>query len=245
MNLLEHDRSTLTVQQWNDLSNISHCYDEYHSLCLAEQTINEQNKLPLKRRFKSTTIADIMQIFASNVERLYTKNGDFLSLSPSNRSILIRRTMLAVASLSCCFLANTSQLLSNSAFYQTMESIYGSTSSHYGQLTAERLDRDIVFVKLIMALMIFSTFDFVNDSQRSNPSCSFDVKSITKIQDRYTELTWRYLIHRYDYQRAVQCFSNLIRSIFTLHLSLASVETAQYYQMIDHLVQKTETSLRL
>lgn len=184
-----------------------------------------------------------MQIFASNVQHLYTKNADFLSLPASTRSILIRRTMLAVASLSCCFLANTSQLLSNAAFFQTMALTYGSTSSHYGQLTAERLDRDVIFVKLILSLMIFSTFDYSMDFSKDDQTGFLDVKSLVHIQDRYVELTWRYLVHRYDEQRAVQCFSNLVRSLFTLQSSLACVEAEQYYRMIDYLVQQTETSL--
>ena len=244
-NLLARDLSTLTVDQWNYIFNITHCYEEYHSLSFAHQTIDEQQKLPLKRRFKGNTIEQIMQSFASNVQHLYTKNADFLSLPSSTRSALLRRTMLPVASLSCCFLAQTSQLLSNSAFFQTMEVTYGSASSRHCQLTAERLDRDVVFVKLIMSLLIFSTFDCSTDPARDQHIDLVDVKSIIQQQDRYIELTWRYLIHRYDDQQAVRCFSNLLRALFTMQSSLTSIESERYSQMIDHLVQQTQTSLNL
>ena len=244
-NLLDRDRSTLTIEQWNHLSNITHCYDEYHSLSFAQQTVDEQQKLPLKRRFKGNTVEQLVQIFATNVQHLYTKNEDFLSLSPSIQSVLLRRTMLPVASLSCCFLAQTSKLLSNSAFLQTIQLTYGSTSAHYGQLAAERLDRDVVFIKLIMALLIFSTFDCSTDPARGQHIDFVGVQSIVRQQDRYIALTWRYLIHRYDDQQAVRCFSNLLRALFTMQSSLASVEGEQYSQMIGHLVQQTQTSLNL
>ena len=126
-----------------------------------------------------------------------------------------------------------------------MESTYGSTSSHYGQLTAERLDRDVVFVKLLLSLLIFSSFDFSTDSRTDPLTDRFDAKSTIDLQDRYIELTWRYLVHRYDDAQAVRCFSNLIRALFTMQFSLASVENEQYSQMIDHLVQQTEASLNL
>ena len=242
-NLLDRDQSTLTVAQWNHLSNITHCYDEYHSLSFAQQIIDEQHKLPLKRRFKGNIMETITQTFATNVQHLYTKNDDFISLSSSDRSTLLRRTMLSVASFSCCFLAQTSQLLSNSAFFQTMEATYGSESSHYGQLTAERLDRDVVFVKLIMALLIFSTFDCSTDRAGDQQSDPIDSRSIVDLQNRYVELTWRYLVHRYDDQQAVRCFSNLLRVLFTMQSSLASIEDEQYSRMIDHLVQQTQTLL--
>ena len=238
MNLLERDQSNLSVNQWNQLSNIIHCYDEYRSLCFAHQFFDDQQKLPFKRRFRMGTIEEMMQIFASNVQYFYTKNVDFLSLSSSNRSILLRRTMVSVASLSCCFLAYTSQLLSNTIFSQKMESTYGEVSSHYGLLTAQRLDRDIISVKLIMALMIFSTFDCSTSSSKNN--YLEETTTILKIQDQYIELTWRYLLYRYDHQRAVLCFSNLIRALFSLHYSLSSIEVGHYNEMIDSLVQQTE-----
>ena len=244
-NLLARDLSTLTVDQWNYIFNITHCYEEYHSLSFAHQTIDEQQKLPLKRRFKGHLVEQIMQSFASNVQPLYTKNADFLALSSSTRSALLRRTMSPVASLSCCFLVHTSQLLSNSPFYQMMECTYGSTSSNYVRRTAERLDRDVVFVKLIMSLLIFSTFDWFPDPSRDHSMDLSDAKTIVNLQNRYIELMWKYLIHRDDDQRAVRCFSNLLRALFTMQSSLASIEGEQYLRMIDHLVQQTEKSFNL
>ncbi|CAF4328386.1 unnamed protein product, partial [Rotaria sordida] len=48
LNLLRSDHSTLTIDQWNLISNLSHCYDEYGGILLGEHYIREQNLLPLK-----------------------------------------------------------------------------------------------------------------------------------------------------------------------------------------------------
>ena len=93
-----------------------------------------------------------------------------------------------------------------------MECTYGSTSANYIRRTAERLDRDVVFVKLLMSLLIFSTFDWFPDPSRDHSMDLSDAKTIVNLQNRYIELMWRYLVHRDDDQRAVRCFSNLLRA---------------------------------
>lgn len=92
-----------------------------------------------------------------------------------------------------------------------------------------------------MALMIFSVFGCSFDPSQSSFNDTLDAKGIRTIQDQYTELAWRYLLHRYDHQQAVHCFSNPIRVLCPLHQSFTSVEDNGHYQMVDSLVQQTES----
>ncbi|CAF3960500.1 unnamed protein product, partial [Rotaria sordida] len=52
LNLLELNRSILSMDQWNLLSNLVNCFDENSGYAFVERFIVEQNRLPLKLRFK-------------------------------------------------------------------------------------------------------------------------------------------------------------------------------------------------
>ncbi|CAF5054902.1 unnamed protein product [Rotaria sp. Silwood1] len=61
-NLLQSDQSTITLDQWNLLSNLVHCFDENSGYTLVESFIEEQNRLPLKLRFKYSLVYDFFYI---------------------------------------------------------------------------------------------------------------------------------------------------------------------------------------
>ncbi|CAF5191264.1 unnamed protein product, partial [Rotaria sp. Silwood1] len=62
LNLLQSDQSTLTVDQWNLISNLSHCYNEHSGLSIGENFMCQQNKLPLKLRFKSAPVIEFLRM---------------------------------------------------------------------------------------------------------------------------------------------------------------------------------------
>jgi hypothetical protein len=111
--------------------------------------------------------------------------------------------------------------------------------------TGDQLDSDIIFVKLVLTIIVFSTFDYI--CYTDVPPVTFkDIKGVLRIQNMYVELTWRYLLYKYDHDRAVMCFSNLIRCLFTLNNAIvAAAEIQQYKDLISSLATKTREVLSL
>ena len=84
---------------------------------------------------------------------------------------------------------------------------------------------------------MFSSFGCIHNTYQDSTHTK-DIKVILRIQDKYIELAWRYLVYRYGEQRAVLYF-------FLLHNSIgAPVKIEEYNTMIDSIVQQTEASLR-
>lgn len=67
LNLLRADQSTLSVDQWNQISNIVHCFDDYCGFSFVESFVKEQDTLPLKIRFKYTSVSDFFTSVMTSV----------------------------------------------------------------------------------------------------------------------------------------------------------------------------------
>jgi len=243
LNLLRNDSSTLTIDEWNLLSNISHCYDGHSGISASEHFLQKQNELPLKMRFKTASVAEFLTSIVSEGQVLYERNADFTSICPHDRSLLLRNTVKYVAAIGSCLIARYTRILDNPAFYESAETIYGSSTLANSNRALDLLDCDDLFVKLILALLTFSTFDQTYYTNNASDNLR-DVKAILRIQYIYIDLAWRYLIYKCGHERAVIRFSNLIRCLFSLNNSLIeAVQHKQYMDMIDSLIKQTEEKL--
>ena len=244
MDLLQSDSSLLTIDQWTLLSNLLHCYDEHSHFSAAQHYLLEQNQLPPKIRFRWSSVRDILSSLVAGAQQLFEKNKDFLSLSSHDRSLVLQQSIQYTGALGAAIIVQKLQLICCSLFCRAAEGIYGVDAFNDGAQAGSRLDCDVGFVKLALAILMFSSFDHLH---YTNPESSNlkDVKAILRIQDNYVELAWRYLIYKYDHQRAVLCFSNMIRCFFLLHKGVVAVSIVEEYNtMINTLVQQTEASLR-
>ncbi len=240
MNLLQSDQTTLSIDEWNLVWNLTDCYNEYRGFLLAERFIREQNELPPKMRFKLASIAEFSTSVTGVGQLFYEKNVEFTSLCSHDRSILLHKTMKYVSGLGTCFIMRHTRLLDDPAFYKSAEFIYGSTTVANITRAIDQLNFDGTFFKLVLALLTFSTFDYINYTNKA-PVNLINIKVVLCIQDMYTELAWRYLLYRYDHEQAVICFSNLIKCLFSLNNAIVGVsECKQYTDMIDSIVKKTE-----
>lgn len=240
LNLLRSDQSRLTIDQWTLLSNLVHCYDEYSGFSIAQRFIRQQNELPPKMRFKLAALSEYLTSMLCTGQLLYERNADFISLCSHDRSILLHNTMKYVSGLGSCIITRHIRVLDDPAMYKSIESMYGSTALANGIRAVDQLDSDTIFIKLALALLAFSTFNYTYYTN-TPPNNLINVKAILYIQDTYTELIWRYLVYKYNHQRAVLCFSNLTRCIFLINNSLIEMHRVKQYQdIIDSIVKQTE-----
>jgi hypothetical protein len=196
-------------------------------------------------RFKLAAVNEFYTSFLSGGQLLYEKNADVISLCSHDRSILLRNTIKYVAGLGTCLISRYTRLLDNTALYKSSEAIYGSATLANTIRVIDQLDFDSTFIKLVLALLVFSTFHYIYYTNMA-PDNLINIKAVLVIQDMYTELAWRYLLYKYDHERAVICFSNLLKCLFLLNDAIVeAVECKQYRDMIDSLVEQTEETLKL
>ncbi|CAF5126397.1 unnamed protein product, partial [Rotaria sp. Silwood1] len=104
-------------------------------------------------------------------------------------------------------------LLNQSGFYDAIESFIPPRVIPFAKRMATRLDMDMIIMKLFLAILSFSTFNSTTYSNISPMNLS-NHQQLLDIQNKYIELTWRYLLYKYNFQRAVILFSDLIRCFF-------------------------------
>ncbi|CAF4974836.1 unnamed protein product, partial [Rotaria sp. Silwood1] len=222
LNLLRSDQSTLTIEQWNLISNLLNCFNEHSGLSKSERYIFEQNKLPLKYRFKSTSIINLYQVLLDDNQSLYINNRDFRSLSIEDRSIILHNTIVHIGNLSSNFILYKIGLLNQSVFYDAIESFIPPR---------------------VIPILSFSTFNSTTYSNISPMNLS-NHQQLLDIQNKYIELTWRYLLYKYNFQQAVILFSDLIRCFFvSFDVFIHGYETDWVIETYDSLVLKSEQNL--
>ncbi|CAF1441492.1 unnamed protein product [Rotaria sordida] len=245
LNLLRSDISTLTVDQWNHLSNLVHCFDEHTEHSFIEHFIHEQSALPPKFRFKYASVRNFFTSMMSKVQLVFEKNRDIFSLSLHDRSTLLRSTVEYTTSIGGAVILRQAHLFDNPAFFKSAELIFRPSAVALTKQTIDQLDPDITFIKIIFAVVAFLISNYTVYTSTA-PTNLTDAKKILRIQDIYTDLVWRYLIYKYNDHDAILCFSNFIRCLFLINDSVVEAHEAQQYtDIIDSVVEATQQKLTL
>jgi len=147
----------MTADQWNLLSNLDHCFNEYIGYSFVEHYIRDQNALHPKLRFKYSSVRDYFTSVKSKIQLGLEKNRDFLSLSLNDHSTLLRTIVEHTTGLGGMFISRQYGLFDYLSFYNSAEIIFGPVSTAYGVRVINLLDPDNIFIKLIIAILSFYT----------------------------------------------------------------------------------------
>ncbi len=230
----------MDINQWNLISNLIHCYEEHNSLVYVEQFINEQTSLPIKLRYKASSFNALSELILSGIERFFKMNNDFVSLCSDDRSILLRCAMENAGSFGSILVLRESQLFNHSDIVKSIETIYGSIVLNHTKRLLDQVDRDITFVKLGISMFVFSTMNCANYTNIGLKNFQ-NIKDILRIQDIYAEVTWKYLLYKYDHRQSVKCFINFIRCLLIVNKAIIEVHQAEHYKrMVENLIEKMD-----
>lgn len=179
----------------------------------------------------------------SNLQLVFEKNGDFLSLPQNDRAILLRATVEYNTSLGGMFTARQYKFFDSIPFQKSFEMIFQPAAVALSKAIVNQLDMDDTFVKLILAIVAFSTINYTTYKENS-PLNMICTKIILNIQDKYTDLTWRYLTYKYGHQQAVSRFSNILRCLFAvIQAIVVARESPTFVEILDSVIEKTEQTL--
>ncbi|CAF4140081.1 unnamed protein product, partial [Rotaria sordida] len=199
---LESDQSILTLNQWNLIANLVHCFDQHNGYVFVEDFLEEQNRLPVKLRFKYPSVCNFFTSMKRKIQFIFERNVDFLSLSDYDRAILLRTTVEYTSNVASMFILCQYKLCDYPLFYKSTEMIFKSSAAKFTRRIIDQLDPDNTFIKLILSILAFSTTNYTV-YKKNMPINLTNIKGILSIQDMYTDLTWRYLLYRYGHHQAV------------------------------------------
>jgi hypothetical protein len=221
----------LNVDQRNLLLNLNQYYKEYNILSYIQQFIQEQIHLPIKLRYKIASLNPLFQSILNGIELFFKLNHNFLSLYSYDHSNLLRYTMENAGNITLALILREIPLFD---YLDLTESILINITKHL----SNEIARDITFIQLGIVMFIFSTTNHTNYSD-NNFVYLKNIKDILRIQDLYAEITWKYLIYKYDHTQAVICFIYLIKSFLMINRAIIKIhQSEQYQQIIENLNQQ-------
>ena len=231
LNLLRSDPSELTYDQWNLISNLVHCYEEHSVLLYIRNYIQEQTTLPIKMRCKTAAIDKLFESILCGVGLFFKSNQDFLSLCSHDRPILLRSAMENAGTCGSILVYREVQLSDQPDMPQSIETIYGTIVKNLSKYLLDEVDRDMTFVKLGLAMFAFSTTNYscystIGFDQLTN------IKDILRIQNMYAEVTWKYLLYKYNYAQTVIFFTNFIKTQLLINVAINEVRQSEHHKLI-------------
>jgi len=130
------------------------------------------------------------------------------------------------------------------AFLNTMNNKYGKSTMDIHIWARKFIDSDVALAKLAISLFAFSENTccyYSNISQDLTNSIN-----IFNIQNKYAEITWKYLLYKYGHYDAVKRFLNLTLWLASMNiLSSHAQSLAIHITDIDSIIEQTEMTLIL
>ncbi|CAF3685643.1 unnamed protein product [Rotaria sp. Silwood1] len=243
-NILSSNQLLLTTNQWSLLTNLFNDYKESTIFLVGQRLIDMYDSLQSTNFIHQMLVEEFLSSIYETTGTYLRSNDNFYNLSSDDRPILLRSAAQNVSCMSMVFAMEHFHLFSSKIFSNTIEKMYGKYSITLQLLAMKYLDPDIILMKLAISLFTFSenTYSFIPNILKglTNPI------NIFKIQNKYAEITWKYLLYKYDHYQAVKRFLNLISwleatSIFMFH----SQNLTLHINDINSLVQQTEFRLLL
>ncbi|CAF2799503.1 unnamed protein product [Rotaria sp. Silwood2] len=247
LSLLDKDRSTLTLDEWNLLSNITNAYDEQNLLIQTEDFFKQQFSLPPKIRSKDSNTLNYIGSLFSSIHVFIRRCPLFQSLSVSFRQALIKRNLNAVGGFNAFFLATQMNVFENEIYSKFIDNIYGYGYSKSVIQASRRLQQNGTLIKIMLMLMSFSSnCALVEINYTENIQIIFNPKILIEIQDLIVTMLWKYLIYQYGFNEAIIRFLSLIQSILDMIQRMADgLNVQKHWTMVGNIVDQTIRSLSL
>ncbi|CAF4086624.1 unnamed protein product [Rotaria sordida] len=233
LNLLQSDISKLTNNQWTLLSNVIHSFDEDRMKSICQRLVEEDKYSQSIKPLDEILTKEFFRLLFETTDICLRLNGDICALPHNDRSIVLRTGADCLLCLGGAFIMYQSQLNTCQSFIDMNAKKYGTYGISLTLYSTKFLDPDVVLVKMGLLLLVFSKNTYIFSSTTSLDHVNANI--ILQIQNRYAEITWKYLLYKYGYHQAIQRFMNLILCL------LAVVQTMSYLQSVQPHINDVET----
>ena len=240
-NLLDKDISSLDDSQWILLSNLVHMYQDTELFSLSEVIKSESDSLKM---INQSTWQNFLKCFYVTAGNSLRSNVDITHLESDDRSILLHTAANNVTCVGAMIIFYHSQLIHYPLLWKYLEGIYGKIAMNYNRWSAQFVDPDMILCKLSIALFALST----NTRMlcRNVQGEYQNLHQILSIQDRYTELTWKYLLYKYGYEESIKRYVHMIKWFLALTVYMQYAHCVDTHMNdVELLIEETELALIL
>ncbi|CAF1438834.1 unnamed protein product [Adineta steineri] len=244
LNSLKPDHSLLTTSQWTLLSNLYNSYDVNQLSFFGQCLVDTHNSLqPMNVTYERLVENFILSMYEAT-GRYLRSNEDICKISFADRSILLLNAADNISCMASIFIVHHFDLFCQDSFLKIITEKFGSHGISLTLWTMKFINPDIIIFKLALSLFALSKTIYLY-----SPNISIDStnsSTIFHIQNKYAEVTWKYLNYRYGWYDAVKHFYNIVYWLIALTTGMFHVQTySTHVDNIDSLVELTELTLIL
>ncbi|CAM4923298.1 unnamed protein product [Rotaria socialis] len=244
VNLLEKENSSLDRNEWALLTNITNSYDESKLFLTSQHLQSEHDSSRCLVTINEELVRKYIVSIYESSGIFIGRNSDISNLSSNSRSIILHTAADNVTCLMSSFTLYHSHLFQHKALTNFLASQYGKIEVDYYCWSTKFTPLDSVLFKLGLSLFAFS----LNARIFHRDMCiEFDnLGEILEIQNKYAELTWKYLIYRYGYHEAIRKFTILIQWFLSATVLISYAHnTETHANDIDSLIEQAELTFIL
>ncbi|CAF4189863.1 unnamed protein product, partial [Adineta steineri] len=232
------------TSQWTLLSNLYNTFDESQVSLLSKCLVDTHNSLqPINVTYQRL----IEKFLVCNYEatgRYLRLNDDICKLSFNDRFILLRNAADNVSCMTSMFIKHHFGLFNLDSFLKIITAMYGNGAVSFTRWTMKFVNQDIVIFKLALSLFALSKITYLYSP--NIPVDSTNSSTLFHIQNKYAEVTWKYLNYRYGWYDAVKHFQSIIYCLMACTMLMVPVQSVStHVDNVDSLVELTEVTLIL
>lgn len=244
MSLLRNDRSSLSRDDWDLISNIIHAHDATEILPTTKLLLESQSVLPLKMRLKTATILHIHKQFFLTFLPYIQRSRFFHELSSQACEELAQNNFHIFGVFHGGFIIRELNGMSYPTFRESLSVIYSENIDQTIDKFTSRLDSDCALMKIILMLLAFSTnCGMVTFNASQINSIVGNSISIMNIQNTIASICWKYLLYQYGFVIAVHKFSSHIKYLLDVLKGSYEQENSQNAQTVNQIVNDTKRTL--
>lgn len=166
-------------------------------------------------------------------------NDDVCRLSFDERSIVMRSAVNNICCIGGAFIMQFFDLYNVPFFMHVMNKKYGKYAMGMQLWARKFIDPDVVVMKLAISIFALSeTFDFDQSNRLIN------INHIFKIQSKYAEILWKYLLYKYGDNGAIRKFLNM--TSFLVHMNTLKIyaqNLGNHQENLDAIIEQIEIEL--
>ncbi|CAF3866102.1 unnamed protein product [Rotaria sp. Silwood1] len=244
LNLLQSDQSLLTTNQWTFLTNLFYCYKESQMLPFIQRLIDTHNASQFTYAIYEVLVDEFLVSVYETAGAYLRSNDDLRHLAFDERSIILRNAANSVCCIGGSFIMQYCHLYGLNTFLTAMNIKYGTRTMDIHIEARKYIDSDIVLIKLSISLFAFCENTYCYHS--SNKEDFINAIEIFRIQNKYAEITWKYLLYRYGYHDAVKRFLNIALWLTSMNiLAFHAQSLTTHLNDIGSIIEQTEMNLVL
>lgn len=245
---MNHDRSNLSYDEWNLLSNIIHVYDEQNLALRTQLTLQKQTSLPLKIRSKASYTLDLIGSFYTAVQPLIERTSYFRALSDDMRRVIVQQNMVGAGTFNAMIAAIEGNVYDSEDHISVCNEIYGKEYVAESYRVLQRLEPNRTLLKIMLMILLFASNSSIVIYHHSIYTQIYEqsvarTMYLLQIQDIFVTMIWKYMIYQYGFMEAVKRFSIVVKNFLDTLKRMDDNNSNQHWQMVDVIVDNMNGSL--